>query len=189
MFRTVKKLIGTGLLVGVSMLASADNTVQSRQIVLQDGKGEQLTIGQLLLTPTQDGYSAVVKMDDAPYGDQFLSMRPFKCLESEKQQLCHLPYPYQNKQQIRQDELIDLEYQLLFIRRAPNDYGINPWFGVYYKLEWQNPPEGPIVGTLYETNMDVLAAPPDDPTAKPITAGDLYEADHAEHWLPQLMIR
>lgn len=160
-----------------------------RQITLQTEKGEQLTIGQLLLSPAGEGYRAEVKMDDDVYGDYFLSMRPFKCLESEKQLLCHLPYPYQNAQQISHDDLIDLEYQLLFIRKVPTDYGINPWFGVYYKLQWENPPHGPITGQLHETNMDILAAPPEDPTTKPITADELYEADLAEHWLPTLIIR
>lgn len=176
---------------GVSAWAEGQSVGDSapRQITLQAENGEQLTIGQLLLSPSEKGYRAEVKMDDGVYGDYFLSMRPFKCLESETQLLCHLPYPYQNARQIRPDDLIDLEYQLLFNRKVPTDYGINPWFGVYYKLHWENPPHGPITGQLHETNMDILAAPPEDPATKPITAEELYEADLAEHWLPTLIIR
>lgn len=189
MFRWITKLIGAGVTLGVSLLAMAGTTELERDIVLSTASGEQVTIGRLLLTPVADGFHTEVRMDDDKFGNHFLSMRPFKCLEGSKQLLCHLPYPYENKQLIKSDDLADLEYQLLFIRKAPNDYGINPWFGVYYQLQWENPPSGPITGTLFETNMDILAAPPEDPTVRPITEDDLYEADADQHWLPKLIIR
>lgn len=189
MYRRIKLLTTTVLLSAFGAAICAAESLPPRQIILHSAQGEQQVIGQLMLSPTTAGYNAEVVMDDQPYANHFLSMRPFKCLESEKQLLCHLPYPYKNEKQISHDNLIDLEYQLLFIRKAPNDYGINPWFGVYYKLQWQNPPQGPITGQLYETNMDILAAPPEDPDSKPITADELYEADAAEHWLPKITIR
>jgi hypothetical protein len=160
-----------------------------REIVLSNNAGEAIVIGHLLLTPEAGRYRTQVVLDDTRFADHFLSMRPFKCLEGSEQLLCHLPYPYQNQQLISPDDLTDLEYQLLFIRKAPNDYGINPWFGVYYRLQWENPPSGPISGQLFETDMDVLAAPPDDPSVRPITPDDLYEAAPGVHWLPRILMR
>lgn len=162
---------------------------QRREITLSNDAGETVVIGHLLLAPVAGQYRAEVVMDDAVFADHFLSMRPFKCLEGSAQLLCHLPYPYQNQQLISPDDLTDLEYQLLFIRKAPNDYGINPWFGVYYRLRWENPPQGPITGQLFETDMDVLAAPPEDPGSRPITEDALYEAAPGVHWLPDILIR
>jgi len=205
MFRTCSVfLLGLSLSLSVQANPSesspagpqSEKTLPVRDIVMHDKNGQSQVVGTLTLTALTSassssltGYQADVSMDDSRFGDYFLSMRPFKCLESEQQLLCHLPYPYQNAQQITQDDLTDLEYQLLFIRKNPNDYGINPWFGVYYKLSWQNPPHGPITGQLHETDMDVLAAPPEDPTIKPITVDDLYEADSDVHWWPTITIQ
>lgn len=188
MKNNIRRLLGAGLLWCASTAVVAE-ALPARSIYLSAADGTEVKIGTLHLTAADGRYSSRVVMDEQAYGDFFLSMRPFKCLSGEQQMLCHLPYPYENDDRIAPDDLTGLEYQLLFIRKAPNDYGINPWFGVYYQLQWQNPPHGPIHGQLFETNMDILAAPPEDPASRPITTDDLYEADASAHWLPTLRIR
>ncbi|MGB0467420.1 MAG: hypothetical protein ACPGF7_07830 [Pontibacterium sp.] len=175
----------TGLLAS---LLAAPAMADSRHLVLSGAGGESLTLGVVTIQPEGEMYRAEIKLDESKFGDYFLSMRPFKCLESEKQLLCHLPYLYENNQIIDGQDLSALEYQLLFIRKHPNDYGINPWYGIYYQMAWESDPGGAITGQLREVNLDILAAPPAPGNLKPITPDDLYEADPALHWLPKLRI-
>lgn len=181
-------LIST-LLASLLAGATVASAAVEKGIFLVGQSGSETQIGKLLLTPSDKGHSVSISMDETKFTDHFLSMRPFKCITAEQYQLCHLPYPYENHRQISSDALTDLEYELLFIRRSPTDYGINPWFGVYYRL---NPLEGAELsyrGTLHETNLDVLAAPPEDGNLRPITADELYEADPQQHHWPTLEIR
>lgn len=159
-------------------------------ILLVDQQGQETRIGQLTLTPTKEHMHEVkVSMDNSKFTDHFLSMRPFKCITGEAYQLCHLPYPYENKRIVSADELTDLEYDLLFIRRSPTDYGINPWFGVYYKMAWNDQGTIPETGTLHEVNLDLLASPPEAGNFRPIPEYELHEADASQHHWPQIKIR
>ena len=175
------------------LAAQGDSDVNSLEIkqvrLVNTDKDTSKTIGTVELSATEDGrYQATFVPDDSQFGDYFLSMRPFKCVETPEQLLCHLPYPYKNEHVISADNLGGLEYQFLFIRKAPNDYGINPWYGVYYKMQWADGVGGSIKGTLYETDLDILAAPPSDPNARPITEVELHEADADIHVFPNLVI-
>jgi len=136
------------------------------------------------MTPNDAGWDYQLKMQEAAFGDYFLSMRPFKCMTDSVDMLCHLPYPYQVNRQIDKKDLTDLEYELLFIRRKPTDYGINPWNGLYYQIRWQN---GQLIGEAYEVDLDLLAVPPEDNNLRPIRKHDLHEIDGAQLWLPRLV--
>ena len=159
-------------------------------IYLVDTALKETPIGQLSLTPDSTGtFQSKVSMDDSKFTNYFLSMRPFKCITADTYQLCHLPYPYENKRRITSEDLVDLEYDLLFIRRSTKDYGINPWFGIYYKLHW-NPRTGlPDGGELREVNLDLLASPPADSDFRPIPNDELYEADPQQHQWPYIQFR
>lgn len=131
-----------------------------------------------------EGAYEIIWRDDQ-FGDHFLSMRPFKCLESEKKYWCRIAYPYDIKRRVSASDLTDLEYDLLFVWKGATEYGINMWNGVYYKLDGE---DGRLVGTLNEMDMGKLAAPPDDGNLRPIREVDLQPGEPDSHWLPRLII-
>ncbi len=59
------------------------------------------------------------------------------------------------------------------------------WNGVYYQFEDEG---GRLTGVPHEMDMDVIAAPPEDGTLRPITDDMLDEGDPDSDWLPRLVI-
>ena len=114
-------------------------------------------------------------------------MRPFQCLEGDTEWFCHQPYLYGLNNRITTDDLSDLEYQLLFIRKTPAEFGIDAWNGLYYRLTLQ--PDSTITGELLEGDLNVLQSPPAEDYAKPIDIGEFIEADTARRLFPGLVIR
>ncbi len=112
-------------------------------------------------------------------------MRPFQCLDGPSYSLCHLPYPYALERRLTTTDLADLEYELLFLRKLPGEYGIDPRNGVYYRLAWR---EGGIEGRVFEADLSKLAVPPAEGVKRPVTAEDLYEPEPGRHWLPRIAI-
>ncbi|MEM6938780.1 MAG: hypothetical protein AAF943_11250 [Pseudomonadota bacterium] len=170
--------------LAVALFASAalaeTHSWEGRRVFLEDASGERLHIATL--SGTALGYA--VAMNEAVFTDHFLSMRPFKCLNGSEKTWCHVPYPYAIKRQTAGD-LIDLEYDFLFVWKGLTDYGIDMWNGVYYRLA----PEGDrFVGHLHEMNMDILAVPPAEGVLRPIRAVDLEASEPESHWLPRLVI-
>ena len=172
------------VLAALAAAASGEALEGTHTIALVEADAER-AIGTVTLRADGDGYRFEVVLDDAQFDDHFLSMRPFKCLEHARYLLCHLPYPYENRRRIAADDLADLEYDLLFIRKAPSEYGINPYNGLYYRLELDG---DAIRGTLHETDLDVLAAPPEAGNLRPIEVDALYEAEPEAHPYPTLLI-
>ncbi|MBU0654068.1 MAG: hypothetical protein KJ914_02935 [Gammaproteobacteria bacterium] len=159
------------------------------QVQLLPATGEPVTVAELTLKPlAEGGYEYSLAMNQVIFSDQFLSMRPFKCLDAPQQMLCHLPYPYTKTSHITGDDLRNLEYDLLFIHRKPSDYGIDPWNGVYYQLTL-NEDEGKIEGDIRAVDLDILAAPPAAGDAYPITPDDLHETAAETHAFPRLVIQ
>lgn len=164
-------------LCAVGAKAAAD----TRVVYLEDQSGARLEIAEIDVA-TDGTYK--VTMKETPFADHFLSMRPFKCLEGPDKHWCHVPYPYEIKRNLS-DDLVDLEYDFLFVWKGATEYGINMWNGVYYKLEEV---DGTLTGTLHEMDMDSLSAPPDAGELRPVKASDLHESDPESHWLPRLVI-
>lgn len=160
-------------------VAQAETT---RSVYLEDRAGEQTLIATLMLRG--DG-SYEVSMNAPAFGEHFLSMRPFKCLEGPSKHWCHVPYPYDIKRNISED-LVDLEYDFLFIWKGSAEYGINMWNGIYYKIAEH---DGALIGVLHEMDMDLLSAPPEPGELRPLRAQDVIESDPDSHWLPKLVIR
>lgn len=154
---------------------------ETRSVFLEDADGARIEIASLEIVPDQP-YK--ITMSETSFEDHFLSMRPFRCLEGPTKHWCHVPYPYEIKRDIS-DELTDLEYDFLFVWKKANDYGIDMWNGVYYKLEDDG---AQITGRLLEMDMDVLSAPPDAGVLRPLSAKHLHESDPDSHWLPRLVI-
>lgn len=156
-------------------------------VVLHDVDDETaVSVATLVLEPAEQGYSYRLQMNEAVFGDHFLSMRPFKCIKANANMLCHLQYPYEIARSITNDDLTDLEYDLLFIRRKSTDYGINPWNGLYYRLTWEG---DELHGVGHEVDLDILAVPPESGNTRPIKPVDLHEVQAGQLWLPRLVAK
>ena len=158
-----------------------------KNIYLVPAAGAEFRIGAVEFTPDGDGARFAVTMDAPQFGDEFLSMRPFRCLPGFKEMWCHLEYPYDMKRRITSGDLVDLEYALLFLFKPPGGYGIDPWNGLYFKLAVQD--DGSIAGDVNDVNLDVLGVPPDDRSARVVRHEDLSVADPGTHAFARLVIR
>lgn len=167
------------------LAAHAGDGVRQLSVSLEDSSGQQVRIGTLTLTPVEEGWSYRLEMNRLRFEERFLSMRPFICLEGPGYSLCYLSYPYPLKRRITKTDLVDLEYDLLFIQKSTAEYGINVHKGVYYRLAWSN---DRIEGRLYETDLDRLAVPPEAGVKRPIEVQDLYEAETGRHAWPKIVI-
>jgi hypothetical protein len=168
--------------VGLVLLCFATATnADTRGVFLEDAEGARI---QIATVETDAAGRYQVEMDNAPFEDHFLSMRPFKCLEGPSKHWCHVPYPYEIERDVS-EELTDLEYDFLFVWKEANEYGINMWNGVYYKLDVD---DERLIGRLHEMDMDVLSAPPDAGVLRPLSAKHLHESDPDSHWLPRMIV-
>ncbi|SFR45886.1 hypothetical protein [Litoreibacter janthinus] len=170
------------ILVALTMIAAAGAAAADvRTVFLETNDGQRIQIATL---DQREGGAYSVHMNDAAFSDHFLSMRPFKCLEGPDKNWCHVPYPYEIERDISGD-LVDMEYDFLFVWKAANDYGINMWNGVYYKIEAQG---SRFVGVLHEMDMDLLSAPPAAGELRPLSPKDIHPSDADSHWLPRLIV-
>ena len=158
-----------------------------KTITLIAADGTRQPIGHVTLTPDKDAALIAVVIDAPEFKDQFLSMRPFRCLPDAKEMWCHLAYPYDTKSRITADDLTDLEYALLFLFKPPTGYGIDAWNGLYFKLALG--PDGVITGALHEADFNILAVPPDDKLSRPISHSALTAVAPDAHRFSTLEIR
>ena len=127
-----------------------------------------------------------LQLNEQVFSNEFLSMRPFKCLRHKQRMLCRLEYPYPKDSVVSDVDLRNLEYDLLFIEKSANEYGINAWNGRYFKLQRV---AGGFSGLLHEVDLDVLAVPPHPDTRYPITNDMLHPADVETSLYPSLEIQ
>ena len=172
----------SGVLAGPAhaFLPEGEKTIS---LVDQDGKSHP--VATLVFAESGQGISYSITWKDGVFADHFLSMRPFKCFEGPDKYWCRVPYPYDIRRVVTDQDFTDLEYDLLFVWKGATDYGINLWNGIYYKLENQG---DRLVGILHEMDMDKLGVPPDAGNLRPIREVDLEEGDPDSHWLPSLVI-
>lgn len=157
------------------------------RIYLLDQQGNKTDIGQVSFAGWTDGQTAIsVEIDSPAFSSQFLSMRPFRCLESAREWFCYLEYPYPLKNIISRTDLRDLSYRLLFLRKKPAEFGIDAWNGLYYQLSIDN--NNVITGVLLEGDLNSLASPPDEPWARPIDLDEFVPAD-ANRLYPRILIQ
>ncbi len=169
-------------LYAVSLFAASQSLADTRTVFLEDLEGNRIDIATVEVG--ENGQYDITMREDA-FEDHFLSMRPFKCLEGPKKNWCHVPYPYEIARNIS-DENTDLEYDFLFVWKDINEYGINMWNGVYYKIEADG---DRLLGALHEMDMDVLSAPPAAGEMRPLSSKHLHVSDPESHWLPYLRIQ
>ena len=156
-------------------------------IYLVGQNGDETEVGDVTFSKNENAtYDVNVEMDNSQFEDQFLSMRPFRCLSESSEWFCYLPYPYELTKTITSDDLTELEYQLLFIWKSPKNFGIDAWNGVYYKLTAN--PDGSISGQLLQGDLNVLADPP-APYSHPIDLAEFIEEGANNRLYPSLVIR
>ncbi|MEO1543269.1 MAG: hypothetical protein AAFR75_04525 [Pseudomonadota bacterium] len=188
-------MLACGALVlfgGQTASAFADDlalTSGEKTITAVTATGEKLRLGKVVFAPTENTTGMSIKVDlDAPeFGDEFLSMRPFRCIPDPKEMLCHLAYPHKMHRVVRTDDLTDLEYELLFLFKPNNGYGIDAWNGLYFDLKLN--PDGSITGPINEVDFNILAVPPDVPFSRPISDTDLNEVSETAHRFSRIEIR
>lgn len=149
--------------------AGAEITAGNKIAWFESADGERTRLGSVELKPDADGWRFEFILEDAGFSEQFLSMRPFKCLDGETM-FCRLAYPYSKNNRISSNDWRDLEYEFLFIARSPKDYGIDPYNGRYYVLSEHN---GKLIGEPKAVDLNILAAPPDSGVTYPITEAEL----------------
>ncbi|PVV23712.1 MAG: hypothetical protein B6D78_02655 [gamma proteobacterium symbiont of Ctena orbiculata] len=154
------------------------------RILGQNQQQESVVLGSLKLVDSANGKSYRIEWNEGQFENYFLSMRPFKCLPHPVQLICHLPYPYEIQRRISEDDLTDLEYDLLFLHKTPQEYGINAWNGLYFKFQRS---KNGFIGELRETDLNVLQAPPEEGELRPIDPDALYEPSD-KHWLRRIII-
>ncbi len=155
-------------------------------VYLLDQSGNETAIGKVLFS-TDDGenFGINVKIEGEVFSEQFLSMRPFDCITDPKEWFCYLQYPYPLNNTISSLDLLDLEYQLLFILKSPSDFGIDAWNGLYFKLELAQPQV--LVGTALSGDLNVLQSPPAANT-RPIDLIEFIDESAARRF-PKIIIR
>ncbi|MES1928802.1 hypothetical protein SADO_06097 [Salinisphaera dokdonensis CL-ES53] len=150
--------------------------------VLLPARGEPVPVADLAIE-AYGRYQMVYR--DAPFQPHFLSMRPFQCLAAPPKLQCHLPYPYANDRRITEEDLGDLEYDLLFLVKQADEFGIDFWNGRYYRLRREG---DTIVGEAQAVDMNILASKPEAGDTRPIGDGDLTALGMAETPFPRLRI-
>ena len=159
----------------------------TRQIVLSNASGERHVIGQVQFSDAGKGKSTFEVQMNETMEDYFLAMRPFLCLTGSWQRLCW--FPVKNEASIISDQdLLPLEYALMFMRSKPKDLAMNPFNGLYYKLRRDG---DKLVGKLYEIDMEPFIVPDSRPPGerkRPLKPVDFNDADAGSNWLPILSI-
>lgn len=199
LFRSLSKLfcavapasVALGFMMVVAAVAvegSPSLPQGSKTISLVAADGTRQDIGHMTFTAIAGETAAFdVQLDAAEFSDEFLSMRPFRCLSGRKEMWCHLAYPYDLKRQITASDLGDLEYALLFLFKPPAEYGIDAWNGLYFTLSLAD--DGSITGKLHEADFNVLASPPEAGVVRPILASALTAVGNDAHRFARLEIK
>ncbi|MES9823530.1 MAG: hypothetical protein ABW127_03790 [Candidatus Thiodiazotropha endolucinida] len=172
------------LLSGIAEVGTVEAVDERYRISAENQQQELISLGTLILVDSANGQGYRIEWDEAQFENHFLSMRPFKCLPHPVQLICHLPYPYEIKRKIDNDDLTDLEYDMLFLHKTPQEYGINAWNGLYFKFQRDR---NGYAGELRETDLNVLQAPPEEGDLRPIDPDALYEPSD-KHWLRRIII-
>lgn len=173
-----------------SRFLSAADFPKEAGIYLVNSQQEETRIGSVTFSATPSGDSESVAfdvdLDNSVFSEHFLSMRPFRCLTGEAEWFCYLEYPYELRSSINRDDLSDLEYQLLFIRKTPSEFGIDAWNGLYYKLRLED--DGSLTGELLEGDLNSLQSPPSNRYDKPVDLGEFIPANVSKRLFPIVRI-
>lgn len=180
----MRRLVLLPGLMLLAQLAAAELPTGRKQVTLTTADGRSLRLGTLVIERSDEQYRFAFTLDEVNFSEHFLSMRPFQCIGGEPM-YCHLDYPYRKANTISATDLVDLEYEFLFIVRAVGEYGIDPYNGRYYVLR---PHNGGFAGELWAVDLNLLAAPPAAGVTRPIVEADLDFIELESERFPRLSI-
>jgi hypothetical protein len=179
-------------LLAATFVASANGAAQTAEppagtktIVLHSRDGQALPIGQVSFRPAGERSAYAIELDHRRFKDFFLSMKEFKCLESETEVFCHVPYPYPHPRMVTATDRSWLEHELLFFYKTPQDFGAKLWNGILFRLDAT--PKG-WVGTPMAVDLNLIGAPPDQADVAPYGPGERSEVDAAKRWFNRITI-
>jgi len=188
-FVRVLAIAGTLVSLGASLPAAAWDMSGTKTIALHNRDGDKVAIGTVTFTPksSQPGAPVAVSihMDHARFKDFFLSMKEFKCLEAPTEVFCHVPYPYKNPEVVTTSDMSWLEHALMFMFKAPREFGAKLWNGVYYKLQLTD--KG-LVGRPQAVDLNQIGAPPADLNVPPYGPGERTDIPLEARWFNKLTI-
>ena len=148
---------------------------ENARVLLSGKNSKAVDIGHITFGDNGTGeYGIDVEIDSESFNDHFLSMRPFKCIDDSAEWYCYQPYPYDLNNVVTINDVTDLEYHLLFIRKTAKEFGIDAWNGMYFQLTRHV--DGVWRGQLLEGDLNVLQSPPESGN-KPIDLSEFIEAD------------
>lgn len=173
------------LLFFTTQVIAGDSLQGKKTISLVDIQGKEMPVGSIEFSTKLDKTSYQISIDHSVFKDFFLSMKEMKCLEGAEL-WCHLQYPYKNPRLVSQQDLRWLSHDLLFMYKKRSEFGANFYNGIYYHLI-DNGQE--IVGVAQAVDLNLLAAPPENMSAPPITSNDREEIELKHRWLPRLIIK
>lgn len=188
--RSLVNVTGVTLLILVvlsSVMVRAE-IAGTKTIYLKDGEQKLFPIGTVFFHKKEN--NAVffkVDLDSSQFNDEFLSMRPFRCIDTPRERICHQPYPYPLERKITNRDYSALEYDLMFIFQTPEQFNsIDAWNGIYYRLQKV---EDELIGDLQAVDLNLIMAPPDPGINRPILPTDLTPLEPDTHYFQQLIIR
>lgn len=173
------------LILVLSMPAAAWELAGDKVISLHTRDGQAIPFGRVNFTAQGERSVFTLHLDHARFKDFFLSMKEFKCLESVEEIQCHVPYPYPNPSTVSRTDLRWLEHSLLFLFKAPRDFGARLWNGLYYQMQITD--QG-IVGRPQAVDLGLIGAPPDDHTIPPYGPGERSDLTPGSRWISHLTI-
>ncbi len=157
----------------------------NKEVFLVDKQGNHSSIGSISFQQSGEERQYELHLDHSKFTDYFLSMKEMKCLEGPEL-WCHIPYPYKQPHYVGESDLRHLEHDLLFMFKRKEEFGVNFWNGVYYRMHIEN---GIILGEARAVDLNLLASPPDNLEQPPISNAELDDIDRDKRWLPILEIR
>ena len=172
--------------LGVGMPARAWEMEGSKSVILHTRDGQSLALGKVEFKPREGGRTGfALTLDSDRFKDFFLSMKEFKCLEGGGEVTCHVPYPYPQPGTVSPTDLAWLEHSLLFLFKLPNEFGAKLWNGLYFKLAMT---ENGLVGTPQAIDLNLISAPPADPSKPPYRPALRDDMPTGARWAAQLTI-
>lgn len=154
-------------------------------IYLHDQLGKKTPAAKIIFTPKGNVITYTIDWNHSQMKDYFLSMREFKCFEGETEVQCQVPYPYKNPQTIENNNYIWLEHSLLFLFKAPKNFGAKLWNGIYYKLSVS---EQGLIGEPQAIDLNLIAAPPENIDVAPYGPEERGAMNQGARWFTKLTI-
>lgn len=184
--RFLLAIFGLAMGVGASDEAlAAFEFSGTKSIVAVAADGGRTAIGSVHFTPAGDGAVFKVTLKTEVFTDYFLSMWTFKCLPSEKEVSCYMPYPYRNPSKVKRGDFAWLEHSLLFLYKNPSEFGAKLWNGIYYEFREQG---SALIGIPKAVDLNEIATPPSDTSVPPFGAASRHDIPVDARWIKELVI-